>query len=136
MRIGHIIYWLLTGTLLGMGLAALPSIGLFLLPIGLVLLVLGVLRFWGREAWAALVGFGALPATLITITIVTAPPPCSTVSLSSHGASTSCSGPIPEVYYVMIAGFAFIALVGVVGFVWSASRRRRRAPILATPTIG
>jgi hypothetical protein len=135
MRIGHVIYWALTGTALGMSLAALPSIGLFLLPIGLALLVLGAFRFWGRAAWAALFGFGALPAALITNTIVTAPPPCSTASLTSHGSSVSCSGPIPEVYYVMVAGFTLIALVGVVGFVWAASRRRRPA-IQNSPTAG
>jgi len=70
-------YWLLTGALLGVGVIALLSIGIFLLAAGLVLLVVGLIRLRGRECWAALVGFGAFPALILLWDVTSAPWACS-----------------------------------------------------------
>jgi hypothetical protein len=129
MNIGRTVYWFVAGTLLGVGIAALPSIGLFLLPVGLALAVAGVWIAGGRGLWALPVGFGALPALLIARTISTAPPPCPPGGITAHpgGMPVSCSGPIPAAYYVFVAGFAAIALAGVVWGLVVALRARRRA---------
>lgn len=127
MRGWRIGYWFVTGTVLGVGLAALPSIGIILLPVGMVLVVVGALRVGARGLWALAVGFGALPAALVTWTIVSAPPPCpANGALAARtGQVMSCSGPIPTTYYVLAAGFGVIALAGIVwGVVQGRARRR------------
>jgi hypothetical protein len=99
MRGWRMAYWFLAGTLLGVGVAALPSIGIFLLPIGLILLVVGLIRYRGREIWALPVGVGMLPAILVEHTILTIPSACSPNGLTAQDGNASCSGPIPELYY-------------------------------------
>src|SRR5512146_832067 len=59
---GRTLYWLLTGACLGFGVIAILSIGIFFLAAGLILLVVGAIRFRGKSLWAALVGFGGAPA--------------------------------------------------------------------------
>ena len=131
MRPGRVLFWLLTGTVLGVGVAGLASIGLFLLPVGLVLLVVGLVWLRGRELWALPIGFGLLPALLVARTLLTLPPPCPAQGLSvpPGGGSASCSGPIPALYYQFVAGFAIIAVVGAVGFVVAWVRAARRPAI-------
>jgi hypothetical protein len=61
----RLLYWLITGTLVGFGFAAAASIGLPFLLIGTIMLFYGILRVGPRDFWGALVGFGMLPAFLI-----------------------------------------------------------------------
>lgn len=130
MRPGRVVYWLLVGTVLGVGFAALPSIGLFLLPVGLVLLVVGLVLLRGRELWALPIGIGLLPAALIARTILSASPACpsSGLTVAPGAGPMSCSGPIPGLYYDLVAGFAVIAVLGLVGFVvaWVGAARSPR----------
>jgi hypothetical protein len=95
------VYWFVTGTLLGTGLASLPSIGTFLLPLGLILVIFGAIRLGARGLWALPIGFGALPAILVHNTIVFA-------------ENQPNSGPIPASFYLLQWGFLLIAAVGVV----------------------
>jgi hypothetical protein len=61
----RVIYWLLTGALLGFGFIAILSIGSLFVLLGVLLVVLGALRVGPRGIWAALIGFGALPAGIL-----------------------------------------------------------------------
>ena len=59
MHAWRLVYWLITGALLGLGLAQWlgVSLGVILLPIGLVLLIIGLFALRGRElvagSWAS-----------------------------------------------------------------------------------
>jgi hypothetical protein len=76
MRAWRVLYWLVTGALLGLGLVELPGLGLILFPVGLALLIIGLFAVRGREVVAGVIGFGALPAAafLHAIITVTLPP--------------------------------------------------------------
>lgn len=119
MSIRRILYWLLTGACLGFGLIAILSIGIVFLLVGLILLVVGALRLGGRGIWAALIGFGAVPAAILIWDVVSAPWGCIT-----PGGATSRTGvnyfncmqtPVGQLtsYHVMAAGFVVIALAGL-----------------------
>ena len=77
MHAWRLVYWLITGALLGLGLAQFAglSLGVILFPIGLVLLIIGLFALRGRELVAGVVGFGALPTLLFVYVIVSFPPP-------------------------------------------------------------
>jgi hypothetical protein len=125
------VFWLLTGTVLGVGVAALPSIGIFLLPAGLILLVVGMIWLRGRELWALPIGIGLLPALLIARTLLTLPPPCPSgeLTIPPGQTSVSCSGPISALVYQLLAGFVLIAVLGAVGFVVAWVRAARRPAV-------
>lgn len=59
------IYWAITGALIGVGMIAILSIGIFLLVASVPLLVIGAMRGWLRELWAAVVGFGVAPMLIL-----------------------------------------------------------------------
>jgi hypothetical protein len=61
------LYWFVAGALLGVGLLAITSIGVFLLLIGLILVVIGVIRLGTRGLWTGLVGFGLVPAVILQV---------------------------------------------------------------------
>jgi len=116
MRNFAILYWLITGALLGIGFISILSIGLPLLLIGLVLLITGLIRLRVRNLWALLVGFGGLPALVLILDIVTAPPACTGHELViPPGASSASCGFIPTSYYVFAVVFGLIMLAG---FAW------------------
>jgi membrane-bound ClpP family serine protease len=76
MRAWRMVYWLVTGALLGLGLVELPNEGLILFPVGLILLIIGLFALRGREVVAGVVGFGALPtAAFVNGSGAAAPPP-------------------------------------------------------------
>jgi hypothetical protein len=128
MRFTRVVYWFVAGTLVGVGFAAAPSIGIFLLPVGLVLIVFVAIRRSGGDVWALLVGFGLTPAILIARAIITSPPPCPANGvITTHGGQTvSCSGPIPQLQYYLVGGFALVALVGLAWGVVQWLRIRRQ----------
>jgi hypothetical protein len=71
MHAWRLVYWLVTGALLGLGLVELPGEGLILFPVGLVLLIIGLFALRGREVVAGVVGFGALPEAAFVNAFVT-----------------------------------------------------------------
>jgi hypothetical protein len=107
-------YWFVTGTLLGTGVAGLPSIGIFLLPLGVILVIFGTIRVDASGLWALPMGFGALPAILVHNTIVFA-------------ENQPNSGPIPASFYLLQWGFLLIAAAGVVWALVQAVVSRRGA---------
>jgi hypothetical protein len=122
MRLLFVLYWLVAGLLMGMGLMTIPVIGwLVMVPIGVIMTVVGLLRFRRDEVWALLIGFGALPAALGARAIVLAQAtvvgllPCSnpTPTLPAGQTSPPCGGPVPEIWYAFTAGYGVIALVGL-----------------------
>ncbi len=108
MRAWRLVYWLITGALLGLGLVSITGEGLILFPVGLVLLVIGLVALRGRELVAGVVGFGALPEAAFVSVIVT-------VKLPSDAR---------PFYYGGALVFGVITVVGLVALVlvWSAKR--------------
>src|SRR5258707_12811164 len=76
MFIGRVLYWLLTGALIGFGVIAILSIGFPFLLLGLILVVFGAIQLGGAGLWAALVGFGGLPALILVWDLTSAPWAC------------------------------------------------------------
>jgi hypothetical protein len=115
-------YWMVAGALIGFGAIGILSIGLPFLFIGLGMVTYGIIHFRARGFWAALIGFGTLPALILIVDILTAPPPCTGQPLTlPPNTSMSCSY-IPDSYYIMAVIFGAIALVGMA---WPLLRRLR-----------
>jgi len=58
-------YWAFSGALVGYGVIGGFSIGIPLVLIGIFFMSFGLARLEHRGLWAALVGFGAVPAGLL-----------------------------------------------------------------------
>jgi hypothetical protein len=113
------VYWLLTGALIGFGCIAILSIGAPFLLLGVILVVIGALRVGPRGIWAALVGFGAIPAGILIWDVTSAPWGCQGPGISSlpNVNYFSCVdtpfGPLTT-YHVLALIFGLIALFGLV----------------------
>lgn len=125
MRAWQILYWLIGGVLMGFGIIGILSIGFPFLLLGIGLVAFGIARFWIRDLWAAVMGFGAAPALILWHAIVTAPPPCPPGGLVVHGGTASC-GYMPPSYTEMAIFFGAVALAGALWplLAWSLHRRR------------
>lgn len=66
-------YWFMTGTLIGFGGIGILSIGLPFIVLGIVLVTVGLIRVRGQEWWAALVGFGGVPALILVWDVTSRP---------------------------------------------------------------
>jgi hypothetical protein len=110
MHAWRLVYWLITGALLGLGLAQWlgVSLGVILLPIGLVLLIIGLFAVRGPEMVAGVVGFGALPTLLFVYVIVSFPPPPDVAPVIYGGA--------------LVYGAITVAGLVALGLVWRATR--------------
>jgi hypothetical protein len=91
-------YWLIVGGMLGVGIIAMLSIGVFLLLTALPLFLLGVLRIGVREIWAGVVGFGLAPMLILVIDLQGPIAPASTA----------------QTYLIMAIAFGVVAALGVV----------------------
>lgn len=120
MHIGRVLYWLLTGALIGFGMIGILSIGFPFLLLGLAGVIFGAIRLGSSGLWAALIGFGGLPAVILVWDVTSMPWACS----SPTGAATTPNtnyytcvdtflGPLTT-YQVMAFGFGAIALLGLV----------------------
>jgi hypothetical protein len=109
MRAWRLVYWLITGAVLGVGLVSITGLGLILFPVGLVLLVIGLVALRGRELVAGVVGFGALPEAAFVNAFVTV---------------QNFQFPTPF-YAVGTLVFGVITVVGLVALVvvWRTQRR-------------
>ena len=127
----RVLYWLITGALVGFGLAALASIGYPFFLIGGILFFFGVFAVGRQGFWAAVVGFGTLPAFLIVYG-ERLYGGCPTTDWSSRGFLpvvvdnsnhfVPC-GAIHEAQFLIAAGFAAVALVGGVWGIILALRK-------------
>jgi hypothetical protein len=59
------LYWFVAGALLGFGVIAILSIGVLFLLAGLIMVVIGAIRFGARGLWAGLIGFGLVPMLIL-----------------------------------------------------------------------
>ncbi|HEY7984600.1 MAG TPA: hypothetical protein VID73_10560 [Ktedonobacterales bacterium] len=118
MNVGHVLYWLLTGALIGFGAIAILSIGFPFILLGLILVVFGAVRLGGAGLWAALVGCGALPAAILGWDLASAPWACATPgseglpNVNYFSCVDTFLGPLTT-YHVLAFGFALIALAGL-----------------------
>lgn len=122
------LYWAIAGGSVGFGLIGIFSIGYPFLVIGVIMVFLGAIRVSPRQAWAALVGFGGVPAMFLSASVAEvflfSDPSCSgifwgnsvsrsgSVSLAPGQESITCSA-IPGSYLIMLAVFLIIALSGL-----------------------
>ncbi|MGZ3602964.1 MAG: hypothetical protein ACXWQR_19475 [Ktedonobacterales bacterium] len=128
-------YWLMTGALIGFGGIAILSIGFPFIILGIVLVTVGLVRMRGQEWWAALVGFGGVPALILLWDVTSAPWAC----------ASPTGGALPNVnyytcvdtflgrlttYHVMAMMFGAIALAGLAWALLRAlvMRGQRAAP--------
>jgi len=125
MSIGRILYWLLTGALLGFGYIAILSIGFPFLLLGALLVAIGAIRLGGVGVWAGFVGFGALPAAILLWDVTSAPWDCqpsgggiSLPHVNYYPCVDTFAGPLTS-YHVMAFGFGVIA---VGGLAWPLAR--------------
>jgi hypothetical protein len=124
--IGRTLYWLLTGALIGFGVIAILSAGFPFLLLGLILVVFGAIRLGGAGLWAALVGFGGLPALILMWDVTSAPWACAPTTggtlpnVSYYTCVDTFLGPLTT-YHVLAFGFGIIALVGLA---WPLLHRR------------
>jgi hypothetical protein len=131
----RIAYWLLTGALLGVGFIAILSIGSLFVLLGVLLVVLGALRVGPRGIWAALVGFGAVPAAILIWAVTSMPGACEGRDALPNVNYFSCVdtplGPLTT-YHVMALFFGVIVLAGLVWplarMVWTRTSSRAAYP--------
>lgn len=123
-----VLYWGVTVGLLGFGLVGIMSIGLIFLVAGAALAGFGVFMLGTRGLWAAVVGFGGIPALVflanLAFTFFVADPSCSgvlwgnstsvsgSVSLAPGEESVTCSM-VPGSYVVLLGISLLIALSGL-----------------------
>ena len=128
---GDVLYWVVAGALVGIGLIGLTTVGLPVLIAGLAMAAVGFWRPGVRGAWAFPIGFGGLPALVFLLHIVggirsalspyCAQPADPGAAIAPGTDPVSCSS-VPVSYYAMFGVFAAVALVGV------ALRRLSRRP--------
>jgi hypothetical protein len=121
----RVAYWLLTGALIGFGLIGILSIGSPFLLLGMVLIAIGALRVGARGIWAALVGFGALPAAILIWDVTSMPWACEmsgNLPLPNANYFSCVDTPFGlfTSYHVMAFFFGLIALFGLV---WPLAQR-------------
>jgi hypothetical protein len=92
------IYWFVAGALIGFGVIAILSIGVFTIAAGLILVVFGAFRVGARGLWAALVGGGLVPLAFL---------------LNDLQNSDILPATTAQTYQVMAQIFGAIALIGV-----------------------
>jgi hypothetical protein len=120
------IYWTITGALLGVSL--ITFIGLPFGLIGAALFLYGAVRLGPAGVWAALVGFGGLPAFFFFYDYLSVErcPPGHVLSIPAGappGTSVSC-GDVPDSFLSFGLGFGAIALIGAVWGMSSLLRMR------------
>jgi hypothetical protein len=119
--------WLAIGAVLGFSVIAILSIGLPFLLLGVILAAIAGPWVGLRGVWAAVVGFGCLPALILVWDLISAPWSCA----PPPGVSTSQVG---VNYYSCADTFAgrlttdqvmalFFGLVALIGLVWPLAHR-------------
>jgi hypothetical protein len=119
----RVVYWLLTGAFIGLGLIAILSIGAPFLLLGVLMVIFGAFRVGPRGIWAALVGFGAVPAGILIWDVTSMPWACQGGEGLPNVNYFSCVDTpfgLLTTYHVMAFFFGVITLVGLV---WPLAQR-------------
>lgn len=121
----QILFWLLAGGIVGMGLIGIDIFFLSIpcIIVGLILTIIGI-NLWGiKQLWAAFLGLGLVPALFLFYDIITVPPPCPLTGpvVPANAPILTCGGPLPTLYYILLACFGGIALVAGM---WPIVRKR------------
>lgn len=112
----RILFWGISGILVGFGWVGAWTIGLPFLLVGTVMTLYGMVKIGPRGFWAALVGFGAIPAYFMLSSYFLSDRclPSEGMMLTPNGSVTSLScSYIPDSYFSTGLGFGIIALVGI-----------------------
>jgi uncharacterized membrane-anchored protein YitT (DUF2179 family) len=104
---GRVAYYLSTGGLMGMGIAAIFSIGLAIFLLGLVLALYGLKRIGPAKFWLTLVGMGAAPALLFLYDYLVL-------------NDSAIEGPDAYLYVALV-----FLLISLAGAVWGIAEGRR-----------
>ena len=141
-------YWIFVGvlTIVGIYLSVLYNSPPYFFLAALVLTVFGAWWPGPRYSWVALVGFGGLPAILLSANllgqVIQADWSCSKISFrpgenygygSSSGETVYCST-IPGQLFVAMALFWAISLLGTVALVFLLRRHRPQADSRVAPS--
>jgi hypothetical protein len=111
----RVLFWLLAGALIGFGTLVF---GVPVLLLGLILVIVGAIWQGGAGLWAALVGFGGLPAGILIWDVTSAPWACTSPTggavpnLNYYTCVDTIFGRLTT-YHVWAFGFGVIALVGL-----------------------
>ncbi len=142
-------YWVFVGLLVIVGLyvSVFGNLPPYLLLAALVLAIFGAWWMGPRYSWAALVGFGVLPALFLSSSlleqVLRADWSCSEISFRPGESVGYGGGPlgeevwcatIPGQLIVAVAVFWAITLLGAVGVSYLLVRTRLRPDALETPT--
>lgn len=139
-RTPQIVYWMLTGALLGLGSISLFTVGWTLLPLALGLAVYGILQFGPRRTWALVLGVGALPALVLAFDIASPAPLCPISGPVVVPLVVICGNPAWSYQALDVTALVFVAIalfglaLGLVLERWirprQATRTLRTAPQL------
>ena len=131
---GHTGYWLLTGAVIGYSVIAIWSAGLECIILGVILVIIGAIWRRGSGGWAAVVGFGGLPALILLWDVTSSPWACQPAigdstqpNVSYYTCVDTFVGRLTS-YHVLAFWFGIIALLG---FAWPLARylmRRNHRP--------
>jgi hypothetical protein len=113
--LGHVLYWMLVGAAFGFVIPSAPSLGIFVLPLAIGLLALGIIRVGARQSWGAVVGFGGI------LTLVFWPYLFPTSACPGAPPNVAGCGPIPPLWPALaVAGIAIAVPMRVLSAIWQS----------------
>jgi len=127
-RTPQVVYWLLTGALLGLGAISLSTVGWTLLPLTLGLAVYGILQFGPRRTWALVLGAGAAPALVLAFDIASPAPLCPISGPVVVPLVAICGNPARGYRALIVTALVFVAIalfglaLGLLFERWARSR--------------
>lgn len=130
MRVWPIVFWLVIGGMLGFGMLGILSIGMPFLFAGLVLAVVGAVRFRTNGLWALLVGFGVVPTVILIYDLVhvlpayCAPNAATLTGLSATDAARVCAD-MPSTRGTFTAMAVLYTAIALAGAGWAAYKHQR-----------
>ncbi len=109
-RTPQIVYWMLTGALLGLGSISLFTVGWTLLPLALGLAVYGILQLGLRRTWALVFGAGVVPALVLAFDIASPAPLCPISGPVVVPLVVICGNPARSYRALIMTALVFVAI--------------------------
>lgn len=125
----RLLYWAVTGSLLGFGWTGAWTSGLPFLLLGTNMLFYGMVKVGPTGFWTALIGFGMIPAFFLLYDYFTIERclPGTVLTLPAGapaGTRVSC-GNVPDSYLYDGLFFAALALIGLAWSLFTVMRRQQ-----------